>query len=53
MLNLETTLWKPSIKKEKDALDQVGAKICFVPFIKGFSTTSKIELIQNLKPEPS
>jgi len=40
-------------KKEKDALDQVGAKICFVPFIKGFSTTSKIELIQNLKPEPS
>ena len=40
-------------RKEKDALDQVGAKICFVPFIKGLSTTSHIELIQNLKPDPS
>lgn len=34
---------------EKSALDQVGARICFVPFLKGFSTTLKIETIQNLK----
>ena len=40
-------------KKEKDALKQVEAKICFVPFIKGLSTTSHIELIQNFKADPS
>jgi len=35
-------------KFEKNALMNVGAEICFIPFLKGFSTSSKIETIQNL-----
>ncbi len=33
--------------EERSALEAVGSKICFVPFLEGYSTTKLIQTIQN------
>lgn len=33
-------------RDERNALEAVGAKICFVPFLEGYSTTTLIQTIQ-------